>query len=60
MALLRDALAPAPADAVAAVWPEDAQRDRCLASLLVDGLVEALPGPGGADDVDGVRYRLPA
>jgi hypothetical protein len=45
---------------VAAVWPDAVQRERCLASLLVDGLVEALPGPGGADDVDGIRYRLPA
>jgi A/G-specific adenine glycosylase len=60
MALLRDTLEPAPADAVAAVWPDAVQRERCLASLLVDGLVEALPGPGGADDVDGIRYRLPA
>lgn len=59
MALLRDALEPAPAEAVAAVWPDAAQRDRCLASLLLDGLVEALPAPGGADDVDGIRYRLP-
>jgi A/G-specific adenine glycosylase len=57
MALLREALEPAPADAVAAVWPDDAQRDRCLASLLADGLVEQVPEPD-ADDVP--RYRLPA
>lgn len=54
MALLREALEPAPPDAVAAVWPDDAQRDRCLASLLADGLVEQVPGE------DGPRYRLPA
>jgi A/G-specific adenine glycosylase len=54
MALLRDALEPAPADAVAAVWPDAAQRDRCLASLLADGLVEQAPG------ADEPRYRLPA
>nr|WP_246260686.1 A/G-specific adenine glycosylase [Cellulomonas taurus] len=49
MALLRDALEPAPAHAVAAVWPDDEQRDRCLASLLADRLVEQV----------GDRYRLP-
>ena len=54
MALLRDALEPAPADAVAAVWPDAVQRERCLASLLVDGLVERVPGE------DEPRYRLPA
>jgi A/G-specific adenine glycosylase len=54
MALLRDALEPAPAAAVAAVWPDAAQRDRCLASLLADGLVERVPGE------DEPRYRLPA
>lgn len=54
MALLREALEPAPAHAVAAVWPDAEQRDRCLVSLLADGLVEQVPG------VDGPRYRLPA
>ncbi|HEY0215079.1 MAG TPA: A/G-specific adenine glycosylase [Cellulomonas sp.] len=58
MALLREALEPAPAEAVAAVWPDDVQRDRCLASLLVDGLVEVVPG--GPDDAERPRYRLPA
>jgi A/G-specific adenine glycosylase len=57
MALLREALEPAPAHAVAAVWPDAAQRDRCLASLLADGLVERVPG---AETEDGPRYRLPA
>ncbi|MFF1528051.1 A/G-specific adenine glycosylase [Cellulomonas sp. NPDC058312] len=56
MALLRDALEPAPAHAVAAVWPDDVQRDRCLASLLVDRLVEVVPG----EDPEQPRYRLPA
>lgn len=57
MALLREALEPAPADAVAAVWPVDTQRDRCLASLLTDGLVERV----SVDDPDAApHYRLPA
>lgn len=56
MALLREALEPAPAEAVAAVWPDAAQRDRCLAGLLVDGLVERVPG----EDPGRPRYRLPA
>jgi len=56
MALLREALEPAPAEAVVAVWPDDAQRDRCLAGLLVDGLVERVPG----EDPERPRYRLPA
>lgn len=54
MALLRDALEPAPASAVAAVWPDDAQRDRCLASLLTDGLIERTP-----TDPATPHYRLP-
>ncbi|MEV7973475.1 A/G-specific adenine glycosylase [Cellulomonas sp. NPDC089187] len=49
MALLREALEPAPAEAVAAVWPDDEQRARCLTSLLADGLVEQV----------GQTYRLP-
>ncbi|VTR75303.1 A/G-specific adenine glycosylase [Cellulomonas hominis] len=57
MALLREALEPAPAHAVAEVWPDATQRDRCLASLLADGLVERVPE---ADAEDGPRYRLPA
>jgi len=56
MALLREALEPAPASAVAAVWPDAAQRDRCLAGLLADGLVERLPD---ADPDAEPRYRLP-
>lgn len=55
MALLRDALEPAPAHAVAAVWPDDEQRDRCLASLLADGLVQQVPG----EPEHLPRYRLP-
>ncbi|WP_203767642.1 A/G-specific adenine glycosylase [Cellulomonas denverensis] len=53
MALLREALEPVPAHAVAAVWPDAGQRDRCLASLLADHLVEQI---GPAEDP---RYRLP-
>jgi len=57
MALLRDALEPAPASAVAAVWPDAAQGARCLAGLLADGLVEQLPTTSPDDEP---RYRLPA
>lgn len=53
MALLREALEPAPARAVAEVWPDAVQRDRCLASLLADGLVERL-----GSEVE-PTYRLP-
>jgi A/G-specific adenine glycosylase len=49
--VLRDAADPVPRPRLDAVWVDVAQRDRCLDSLLVDGLVEqtddgrfALPG----------------
>jgi A/G-specific adenine glycosylase len=48
---VRDAGAPVPAHVLHLLWPDDEQRDRALASLLVDGLLQA---------VDGDRYRLPA
>ncbi len=54
MALLREALEPAPAFAIAAVWSDDVQRERCLASLLADGLVEQV----GSDEEP--AYRLPS
>lgn len=50
LSVLREATTPVPAAALAAAWPDAAQRDRALATLVVDGLVEAHP-PG--------RYRLP-
>jgi len=49
--VLRTATEPVPNTALDAVWPEDAQRDRCLHSLLVDGLAEQL---------DDGRFALPA
>ena len=49
MAVLRDRPGPAGPEHLAAVWPDEAQRDRALAGLLADGLV--LP--------DGGSYRLP-
>jgi A/G-specific adenine glycosylase len=52
MALLRDSPTPVAAAAVAGVWPDHAQLERCLDALVVDGLVQR------ADD-DGA-YRLPA
>ncbi len=57
MALLRDALGPVPAHAVAAVWPDDAQRRRCLAGLVEDGLVQELAGTGRDEEPS---YRLPS
>ncbi len=47
---LRDAHHPLPRPALDLVWPDAAQRDRCLAALIEDGLVEPL---------DGERYALP-
>ncbi|MFD1858976.1 A/G-specific adenine glycosylase [Aeromicrobium camelliae] len=51
MAVLRESHAPVPKAALDAVWDDATQRDRCLAGLLDDGLVElvdddvfALPG----------------
>ncbi|MBA0127852.1 A/G-specific adenine glycosylase [Haloechinothrix sp. YIM 98757] len=49
--VLRDTDEPVPKTRLDTVWPQDGQRDRCLDSLLADGLVEqvedgrfALPG----------------
>jgi len=51
MAALRaaDDGAGVPGEALAVVWEEGAQRERALASLVADGLVEEAPG----------GYRLP-
>ncbi|ADG90104.1 A/G-specific adenine glycosylase [Thermobispora bispora] len=51
LAVLREADGPVPKSALDAVWPDQAQRERALDSLLDDGLAEVLP--------DGT-YRLPA
>lgn len=52
LAVLRQSPEPVEAATLAAAWPaDDAQRDRCLASLIEDGLVEPLS--------DG-RYALPS
>jgi A/G-specific adenine glycosylase len=51
MAVLREAHDPVGKPALDAVWPESAQRERALASLLADGLAERT-GAG--------RYSLPA
>jgi len=50
LALLRAADGPVGATELDATWPEEVQRERCLASLLDDGLV--VPAPGDA-------YALP-
>ena len=49
-AALREAPGPVPRGVVAEVWHDAAQLDRCVASLVEDGLVEQV------DDL----YRLPA
>jgi A/G-specific adenine glycosylase len=49
--VLRGAPAPVPRAALDAVWSDAAQRDRCLHSLLVDGL---------AEQHDDGRFALPA
>ena len=48
--VLRDAPGPVPRAALDAAWSDPAQRDRCLFSLLEDGLVEQL---------DETRFALP-
>jgi A/G-specific adenine glycosylase len=50
LAVLRESELPVPRESLDAAWPDPAQRDRALASLLADGLAEAHP--------DG-RYALP-
>jgi A/G-specific adenine glycosylase len=51
LAVLREATRPVTRPALAAAWPGDQQRERCLDSLVADGLVQALPRG---------RFRLPA
>jgi A/G-specific adenine glycosylase len=51
LAVLRDASDAVDQPALDAVWDDDAQRERALAGLLTDGLVQRV-GDG--------RYRLPA
>ena len=48
--VLRECSTPVAAAALAAAWPDDAQRERCLDGLIADGLVEPLPRR---------RYALP-
>ena len=51
MAVLRDADGPVHRSRIDAVWPDDAQRDRCLAGLVDDRLIVAV-GPSA--------YALPS
>jgi len=50
LAVLRAAQEPVPRETLDRVWPDAAQRDRALASLVTDGLAQARPGG---------RYALP-
>ena len=43
MSALRESTEPLAAERIDALWPEQAQRERCLASLIVDGLAHRLP-----------------
>ncbi|MCC2307449.1 A/G-specific adenine glycosylase [Cellulomonas sp. zg-Y338] len=56
MALLRDAIGPVPAAAVEALWPDRTQLERCVESLLADGL---LARDAAADGDEPPTYRLP-
>ena len=42
MAALRESTEPLAAERIDALWPEQVQRERCLASLIVDGLAHRL------------------
>jgi A/G-specific adenine glycosylase len=44
MAVLRAATAPVPRTRLDLVWTDAEQRDRALAGLVADGLVEPAPG----------------
>lgn len=44
MARLRESAAPVPRSALESVWADALQRERCLDSLVADGLVEPLDG----------------
>ena len=44
MAVLREAPGPVPPARLDAAWPEPVQRDRALAGLLADGLVDEVAG----------------
>jgi A/G-specific adenine glycosylase len=52
MAVLRSASEPVAPGDLAGVWPDAEQRDRALAGLLADGLVE---GVGASFQLPGVR-----
>ncbi|WP_407341250.1 A/G-specific adenine glycosylase [Pengzhenrongella phosphoraccumulans] len=55
MALLREALEPVPRAAIDGLWPDRDQLDRCLDSLVADGLAQEL-----TTETAPPRYRLPA
>ena len=44
MATVRDEPGAVPADRLAAAWPDETQRERCLAALVADGLL-VVAGP---------------
>lgn len=44
MAVLRDNVDPVPRTALEGVWSDEQQRERCLDSLVADGLVEPIDG----------------
>ena len=50
LAVLREATVPVAHEALVSAWPDEQQRERCLDSLVADGLVEP---------VEAGRFRLP-
>ena len=57
MALLREAIAPVPAETLDDLWPDRVQLARAVDGLVADGLVETLAAVG---DDQPAAYRLPA
>jgi A/G-specific adenine glycosylase len=55
LSVLRGATGPVPAESLATVWPETAQRLRALAGLIDDGLVTR--GPDGSVSLPGDRAQ---
>ncbi|GEL95325.1 A/G-specific adenine glycosylase [Cellulomonas composti] len=60
LAVLRESTSPVPEHALAQAWPPPAQRARCLAGLVADGLVvQARPDDEAGPD-DEPAYALPS
>ncbi len=58
LAVLREDDAAVPSHRLDTVWPDPVQRDRALATLVADGLAEALPGGTYQLPQRGSRHRV--